>query len=89
MSNRRLDESDLRAQFIAWLMTQDPAESYHWDNPHKCACGQFASAIGKRNDWFYSSHDGRAPSEQWSELDAIAALTPRTFGALLLRMRYL
>jgi hypothetical protein len=83
MSDRKLDQSTLRAQFIAWLNTKDPTEYYSWSNPHKCACGQFAASFGQTIDWF---NDARSQTDRWMELNAAARKHPRNFGHLLYRL---
>jgi hypothetical protein len=32
--------------FIAWLESKDPNESYNWIHASTCACGQYATSIG-------------------------------------------
>lgn len=36
------EKSSLR-DFIAWLRTKDPNETYDWLDPKTCACGQYSA----------------------------------------------
>ena len=87
-----LAQTPLRDLAIAWLEQQDPNESYHWANPHHCACAKMAKALDRKWEWL--PHASR--TEGWARLNVIAR-GPATFhedrsvdwtyGAFLKRLR--
>ena len=72
-----LARTSLRDRFIAWLETKSADEEYIWDDPYRCACGQFSLEMGE-DRWL---------GKGWGFLNALAKEHPRTFGALLGRAR--
>ena len=82
MSDRRLDMLPLQAQMEAWLRDQDPDEVYNWCYSDRCACGQFATAIGRFEEWVRR----REFDLDWGRLDTQVSIEPHTFGALLNRL---
>lgn len=83
------------ADFIAWLETQNPAETYDFHNCEgECLIGQYMAARGR--EWGWSGNFGKVdPYKQSCDevfgCQSIAALVllpvPRTFGAALERAR--
>lgn len=68
--------------FIAWLETKDPNETYDWEDSNNCACAQFYRSLGRgSNDktWLMGKLDALA----WGKLGA----REWTFGKLLERAR--
>ena len=79
-----LARTPLRDQMIAWLETQDPDTRYEWRDPTFCACAQFARATGHIDEWLMGP---MVHMREWSYLNEAACYGPRTFGALLQRLR--
>lgn len=75
---------------IAWLETKDPSEMYDYTSPHQCMCAQYYRAHGY---WFVqaSSNHIRHGIAEYTPLphgfNAIAAMSPHTFGDALERAR--
>lgn len=74
------------ADFIAWLETQNPNQSYNWLSPCNCVVGQFLTATtGNRNPGGMCHYDklfgGLLPYYE------IAGTAPYTFGAALERAK--
>ena len=67
------------ASFSLWLETKDPDEAYNYLESRHCAVGQWLTAIGEQpKDLVWDGDVGIA--------NGIAALKPRTFGALRKRL---
>ena len=89
-----LKDLPLKDQAIKWLETQDPNESYNWNDGTECACAKFAKSIGRYYEWrdfidcCYIPHSESAA--EWKELNIIAGgyqiLRDRTFGKMLERL---
>lgn len=59
--------------FIGWLERQPAERRYNWRDPRKCACGQYAAALGIRGDWLTSCGDPYDPhNDTWRLLNHIA-----------------
>jgi hypothetical protein len=60
-----------------WLSLQPADGTYDWIDTDNCPCAQYAKAHGVICDW----RDG------WSTLNRLAQMKPRTYGALLERVK--
>jgi hypothetical protein len=71
------------ASFAIWLATKNPKEEYCYIDRGHCACGQWLAHLGIdylcETKFLWSGPLGHA--------DMLAQKTPRTFGALLDRVR--
>ena len=68
--------------FIAWLETKNPDETYHWPRGTECAVGQYATSIGKIEEFLIRKN------ECWRRLNRIAMpeeFHDDTFGCCLAR----
>lgn len=80
-----LARTPLKDQMIAWLETRESAEEYEYTAEEDCACGQFARYVGQSLEWRLRAI--LESSGDWKHLDLLACARPRTFGALLERLR--
>ena len=77
--------------FIAWLETKPEDETYTWSLCDRCACGQYARALGIWKIWDEFIHlYSRDRTGIWHKLNMLAF--PKhdgadTFGRLLRRAR--
>lgn len=55
-----------------WVGSKDPNEEYDWSSYFGCACGQYSKENGEEHGWVNGL----------GELNRLAEMQPRTFGAL-------
>ena len=71
-----------REGLAAWLKTKDPGRYYDWTDNCACACGQYAMAIGRFQEWIDRDNEGI-----WDDLNTKAGEASchvrGTFGDLL------
>lgn len=72
--------------FGDFVASKDPNEVYVWELCTVCACGQYAQSISFDN-WMGKVARCDPGSDMWSKWNNIAAVTPRTFGALHQRLK--
>ena len=73
--------------FAEFCESKPADESYYYDDVTRCACGQYASAIGEPR-FFYKAIGFNTPQDPfWDKADRLACYFPRTFGALATRLR--
>lgn len=75
-----------REDFIAWLRTKDPAETYNFMDYHgECAVGQYMAARGR--EWRGLNYGATCRELGIDPCDSQVLCTgSQTFGALLQRM---
>lgn len=88
-----LAKTPLKDLAIAWLRAKDPNEGYNWRCGHSCACGQMATAFGRRDEWDQFRGDWQllvpVKYREWCSLNHVArGGGPRdwTFGKFLQRL---
>jgi hypothetical protein len=84
-------EPGTREHMLLWLSSQNPDERYEWENTCRCACGRYArEAMGKPN-WWWGEQASRmldgSVGQAFFTLNSLAAIHPRTYGALHDRAR--
>jgi len=81
------------ANFIAWLETKDPNETYSFFDPNNCAVGQWVKeTFGKAKPAYrgcisYLINGTPVDFSKWG--DAVSWYQPQTFGAALVKARLL
>jgi hypothetical protein len=78
--------------FAAWLATKEPTESYSFHDLEKCAVGQwvrYCDSAARPDSERVSGCDYRIYGEiqSFRSMVSMARFTPRTFGALLDRVK--
>ena len=73
---------------MAWLETQDPAQTYEWmDCDGGCLIGQYYAAHGIRNGIYHRVFNGRDLTDYGRVCSSLSGAT--TFGAALERAKKL
>ncbi len=73
---------------VAWLETQDPAETYDYNDPEKCLLFKYVTAKGGRYEFPCFLFEGcRLDMVAHHPAVRLAAATPHTLGAALERGR--
>jgi hypothetical protein len=82
------------AGLAAWLKTKNPDEKYGWWNSDCCAIAQYTTDAGKEAEWKNRRHfwgeifkPYTASQKILQRMDELACDKPRTYGALLARVR--
>jgi hypothetical protein len=76
--------------FVAWLETRPADGKYNWSDPDRCACAQYAMAIGQFAGWRHNRGWNRY---EWVKLNTVAKgaryhlFDQHTFGKCLKRAR--
>lgn len=80
-------QATLAEQFLKFCESQPPEKSYEYLDQYGCAVAQFAEALGK--SWRDISGSRVAPcaGHQGWDIDYLAGVWPRTFGALVERLK--
>jgi hypothetical protein len=95
MKHVAVPADDLRERFILFLASKPAGQIYNWNSHRHCACATFIEEqLTKRirhwyRPWGIKQRDVLQVQAVWRRWNGIAATEPRTYGAMLKRVREL